>query len=663
MNEANARQALAELGREPLSNLENACELYAQANTFFEPESPDAARCRMNEANARQALAELGREPQTNLSLARRGWREAAQQLEKIGSLAESAKAWRLLGRNWLEHDEQVEARAVFERGLDVLEKLRQFSLLPEARQAVWERQFGLVTGLVEVRLRLGDYCGALEAIEAGRSRTLSELLFTEELLPQTKAPELTDRYRRLQREAQQVHTRMSGDNVSPATRITLAQEFDALGRQVRDVEGQLIEQDPDFFAGARPPSAQAIGKLAAKLDRALVYIWTGEERGVALIVRGPNEIRCIDLPDLTQERLAGWMIERHDDDGQISGWLGSYDRYRKRVIDAETWMAQMDQTLKQLYESIMGPVHQALLEDEIDRIVLIAGGYLSLVPLHAAFKEHDGDRRYVQDDVNITYAPSAWILQRCQERSCPDWVPGLGVADPQGDLPFSQMEVERIRAAILEVSDDQAFLNLVGSNATDEDVLREIAHRAVGHLSCHAAWNPIKPLDSAIALANQTQLTIQRILSELRLSRMRLVVLSACESANGFRPGSRGEEYLGLPAAFILAGAKSVVGSLWAVLDPPTALLMSKMYEHLLQGEAIDTALKAAQDWLRNLSGREARKLEPPELSNQHALAYRALTHRSRRPFEHPYYWAAFGVYGSADPLRGRGLPATVHP
>jgi CHAT domain-containing protein len=46
-------------------------------------------------------------------------------------------------------------------------------------------------------------------------------------------------------------------------------------------------------------------------------------------------------------------------------------------------------------------------------------------------------------------------------------------------------------------------------------------------------------------------------------MGRARLVVLSACESATGDDPGGSGEEYLGLPAGFIVAGAQAVVGSL----------------------------------------------------------------------------------------------------
>lgn len=88
---------------------------------------------------------------------------------------------------------------------------------------------------------------------------------------------------------------------------------------------------------------------------------------------------------------------------------------------------------------------------------------------------------------------------------------------------------------------------------------------------------------------------------TELTFERLRLVVLSACQTG---MVGTRlPDEVVGLPAGWLQAGAAGVVASLWPVSDRATLALMIKFYElHVLDTlEPVD-ALWLAQRWLRGL-------------------------------------------------------------
>jgi CHAT domain-containing protein len=84
------------------------------------------------------------------------------------------------------------------------------------------------------------------------------------------------------------------------------------------------------------------------------------------------------------------------------------------------------------------------------------------------------------------------------------------------------------------------------------------------------------------------------------------LVTLSACES--GLNRVRRGDELVGLMRAFVSAGARALIASLWRVDERSTCILMERFYQETLGGAGFADALKRAQVYLMNLTRQEAR-------------------------------------------------------
>ena len=100
--------------------------------------------------------------------------------------------------------------------------------------------------------------------------------------------------------------------------------------------------------------------------------------------------------------------------------------------------------------------------------------------------------------------------------------------------------------------------------------------------------------------------------LSQIDLKGCNLVVLSACETGLGFINNSTGD--VGLKRALKLAGAGSIVASLWQVPDNATSILMKSFYDYIAIGQSPISALNSAKNKLR-------------------------------QRYPQPYYWAGFFV------------------
>jgi CHAT domain-containing protein len=110
-------------------------------------------------------------------------------------------------------------------------------------------------------------------------------------------------------------------------------------------------------------------------------------------------------------------------------------------------------------------------------------------------------------------------------------------------------------------------------------------------HLATHGVSRLDKPLFSYLRLADGHLTALDCFDLELDCA---LVTLSACESGRGVVDA--GDEQIGLPRAFLYAGARAVVHSLWRIDDRVTQTLMQHFYSELRAGQGRGAALRSAQ-------------------------------------------------------------------
>ena len=154
----------------------------------------------------------------------------------------------------------------------------------------------------------------------------------------------------------------------------------------------------------------------------------------------------------------------------------------------------------------------------------------------------------------------------------------------------------------------------LTGEAATKKEVLRRINSVALVHIAAHGSKET-----GEIALAPDPCWGSKIPKEEyfLRMSdiqavklRARLVVLSCCHSGQG---EVSSEGVVGIARAFLFAGARSVVATLWAIDDEATLEFMKSFYQHLWGGESASSALQRAMKCLRDSDKYSAPKYWAP--------------------------------------------------
>lgn len=297
------------------------------------------------------------------------------------------------------------------------------------------------------------------------------------------------------------------------------------------------------------------------------------------------------------------------------------------------------------LHEKLIAPV-QHLLRDHAT-LFLIPHGPLHYVPF-MALQSADGQYLLDRDGPAIAVAPSATILLRtCLGRgssSAREFL-ALGYKDAGArELPCAEAEAQ----AVARVMHGAAW---AGSEPKSDRLVAAGTRLRWLHVAGHAVYNPHDPLASELRLGADDALSARQIIGRLELD-ADLVTLSACTS--GLSHVVPGDELLGLQRAFLYAGARAVLCTLWEATDVIALLVMERFYRDLRRGMPAAAALRDAQVAVREMTGREFaavvdrwRADDPAYIPALGELAVITPEQLDQRIFVQPFFWAPFMLIG----------------
>jgi CHAT domain-containing protein/predicted negative regulator of RcsB-dependent stress response len=306
-----------------------------------------------------------------------------------------------------------------------------------------------------------------------------------------------------------------------------------------------------------------------------------------------------------------------------------------KKTADAEA---------QQLYAETLS---DCLQDVTVNRLIIIPDGKLHNVPFDALM---DPSGRYVAQTHVISVAPSATVLYVLRHETSTEakyaflGVGYTGAAPKRGShgvaseladavrgvFDLSNPHIaplayagEEVKAAADSVGPPER--TLLGKNATEEQLKAEpLGDFEILHFAVHGVLNTAEPDRSALLFADGPHSTEDGLWQarEIRTLSLKadLVTLSACDTGIGQLEGEDGVD--SLVGAFLMAGAKNVVASLWPTSDRYTATLMEDFYAQLARGVDIPAALNRAELDILQRYG--------------HSTT--------------PYYWAPFVVIGAGN-------------
>ncbi|MDF1550287.1 MAG: CHAT domain-containing protein, partial [Bacteroidales bacterium] len=291
---------------------------------------------------------------------------------------------------------------------------------------------------------------------------------------------------------------------------------------------------------------------------------------------------------------------------------------------------------LYSLYKTLIQPVESNLSGNKLFIIPDEEIAYLSFDALLKNYQEQQSMNyaalKFLIYDYCFSYAYASNLLfQEIPHTAHPEFVYAFA-PDYAGDkLSSTRFQFGKLENTENEIKDILQWFDgkaLVGRAANEEFFKSISGEGGIFHFAMHASAEKNNPDFSFLAITQEDATEDDGYFYNYEIAMMQMkatmVVLSGCNTGDGVI--SSGEGVMSLTRSFILAGAPSIVHSLWEVQDETSVVIMDKFYENLSKGLAKNDALRQAKlSYIKNVS---------PAMVN-------------------PYFWSGYVHTGNPVPVK----------
>lgn len=359
-----------------------------------------------------------------------------------------------------------------------------------------------------------------------------------------------------------------------------------------------------------------------------LVAYSYGDDGLYTFLVSADGKVEFRQNPDVTRAELEKRITE-------YRALITHAESKSRDALKIESWSDPKWQELRDstvwLYQQLLAPIADRIKAS--DQVIFAPTGLMYYLPFHALGMPDETGRQmqYLALSKKVSYVSHGSLLKTFDaSRSAGKHTRMLAFGDVQfgEESGLNQLDASKNELkAVQDVFGRDAVL-LQDKVATKQNLLKALRQDGKGQkrnpadgfdfmlISTHGILNAQEPRTSYLAMENSNKLTAQEI-GGLDLRGISLVTLSACETA--LASETPGADLMSLGEYVSLAGASSVLATLWKVDDFQTANLIKQFYAQLkTDGNNKLGALQTAQI----------------------ALA-------TRPESTHPFFWSPFVLYG----------------
>lgn len=579
------------------------------------------------------------------------------------------------------EQNRNTQALLYYNTAIRFIEDLRGNLSSTEFRSFFLANKIAAYEHAIDILLTVGGQTlddGRLNEMfhKAGLSPAESAFFYAEstkarsflELLSKTKTGTLADRIPKelAEQEKKLLNTIAS---IQAAGGGQSKSQKELLKKSKRELDELIVKLRKDYpdYASIRYPEPVKAGNIPLRGNEVLLAYKVNPGKTYLWIIEKGKDTSAIEI-DVSREEL----IRR----------VGEFRGFMENPDSLEAYDPEKGQALGRL---LLGEALSRI--DPAKNIIITPDGVLNILPFEALIVGKTSNTvQYLGEKYKISYYPSASVMATMRQfkESPKSSNPLFALGDPVYDDSDLRYSLKKSGNIALAAADKTPGLNLRSALVrsgfslprlpeTRDEVLRigelfgyktndpnikldmdatksELLKSNLGnyrfiHFATHGILSGDMPyiLEPALVLTQPGNrnpedgfLKMSEIL-ELKLN-ADAVVLSACKTALGKEIA--GEGVVGLSRAFMLAGSKSVIVSLWSVESNSTAVLMKSFYSHLMKpGRSKEEALRLAKQELKNQS------LISDDLSRGVKITGR--DKKTQTSTAHPFFWAPFILIG----------------